>query len=66
MFLFLARVTYDARRELIWRVRDPEIADSIVQKILRTRDYPREFDYHMEEDRQWQKASWYLNNATAF
>jgi hypothetical protein len=64
--LFLARVTYDARRELIWRVRDPEIADSIVQKILRTRDYPREFDYHMEEDRQWQKASWYLNNATAF
>ena len=62
--LFLARVTHDARRELIWRVRDPEIADSIIQKILRIRDYPREFDYRMEEDQQWQKASWYLNNAT--
>jgi hypothetical protein len=58
--LFLARVTHDARRELIWRVRDPEIANSFVQKILRTRDYPREFDYRMEEDQQWQKASWYL------
>jgi hypothetical protein len=63
--LFLARVTHDARRELIWRIRDPEIANSIVQKILRTRDYPREFDYRMEEDQQWQKASWYLKNATA-
>jgi hypothetical protein len=62
--LFLARVTHDARRELIWRVCDPEIANSIVQKILPTRDYPREFDYRMEEDQQWQKASWYLNNAT--
>ena len=62
--LFLARVTHDARRELIWRVRDPEIANPIIQKILRTRDYPREFDYRMEEDQQWQKASWYLNDAT--
>jgi hypothetical protein len=63
--LFLARVTHDALRELIWRVRDPEIANAIVQKILRTRDYPREFDYRMEEDRQWQKASWYLDSASA-
>ncbi|SRR6266436_3873716 len=63
--LFLARVTHDGRRELIWRVHDPEITNSIIQKILRTRDYPREFEYRMEEDQQWQKASWYLNNATA-
>jgi Family of unknown function (DUF695) len=63
--LFLARITHDACRQLIWRVRDPEIADLIIHKILRTRDYPREFDYRMEEDQQWQKASWYLNNATA-
>jgi Family of unknown function (DUF695) len=63
--LFVARVTYDGRRELIWRVHDPEIANSILQKILCTRDYPRQFEYRMEEDQQWQKASWYLNNATA-
>lgn len=54
-----------ARRELIWRVRNPEIANSIIQKILCTRDYPREFDYRMDEDQQWRKASWYLNNATS-
>jgi hypothetical protein len=62
--LFLARVTHDARRELIWRVHDPEIANSIIQKILSTTDYPRELEYRMEEDQQWQKASWYLNNTT--
>jgi len=63
--LFLARVTHDGQRELIWRVRDPESANDIVQGILRTKDYPREFDYRMEEDTQWEKAAWYLNNATA-
>jgi len=62
---FLARVTHDARRELIWRVRDPEIANSILQKILQTKDHPRAIDYCMEDDPQWEKASWYLNNATA-
>lgn len=62
--LFLARVTHDGRRELIWRVRDPELTNSIVQKILRARDYPREFDYRVEEDQQWHKASWYLNCVT--
>jgi hypothetical protein len=63
--LFLARVTHDGLRELIWRVHDPEVANSIIQNIFRTKDHPRPIDYRMEEDREWQKASWYLNNATA-
>jgi hypothetical protein len=58
--LFVARVTHDGLRELIWRVRDPEIVNSVIEKILRAREYPRELDYRMEEDQQWQKASWYL------
>jgi hypothetical protein len=61
--LFLARVTHD---ELIWRIHEPEAANAIVQKILRTKDHPRAIDYRMEEDPQWQKASWFLSNATFF
>ena len=60
--MFLARVTHDGHRELIWRVRNPESANDIVQGILRAKDYPREFDYRMEEDPEWEKASWYLSN----
>jgi hypothetical protein len=63
--LFLSRVTHDGLRELIWRVHDPEIANSVIQNIFRTKDHPRAIDYRMEEDREWQKAPWYLNNATA-
>jgi hypothetical protein len=63
--VFLARVTHDARRELIWRIRDPEVANSILQDILQTKNHPRAINYRMEEDPEWQKASWYLSNATA-
>jgi Family of unknown function (DUF695) len=62
--LFLARVTHNADRELIWRVHDPEAPHSVIQNIIRARDHPREFDYRIEEDREWLKASWYLNNAS--
>jgi Family of unknown function (DUF695) len=61
--LFLARVTHDGLRELTWRIHEPEAANAVIQKILRTKDQPRPIDYRMEEDPQWQRASWCLNNA---
>jgi hypothetical protein len=63
--LFLARVTHDGLRELIWRIQEPEAANAVMQKVLRTGGHPRPIDYRMEEDPQWQKASWYLNNANS-
>lgn len=62
--LFLARVTHDARRELIWRIHDPKIANTILQDVLVTNDVLRPIDYRIEEDPGWEKASWYLDNAT--
>jgi hypothetical protein len=59
--LFLARVTHDAYREIIWRVHDPEAANSVLRGILQTKLYPREFEYRMNEDPRWERASWYLN-----
>ena len=63
--LFLARVTHDAHKELIWRVHDPEAANLVIQNIVRAKNHPREFDWRIEEDQRWRKASWYLNNAPA-
>lgn len=63
--VFLARVTYGGVRELMWRVHDPEAANSIIQEILRPNSCPRPVDYRMDEDREWQKAMWYLDSAAA-
>ena len=60
--LFLARVTHDGHREIIWRVRDPEIANAALREILLSKGYQREFEFRIEEDPTWQKALWYLNN----
>ena len=62
--LFLARVTHDALREIIWRVHDPEAANSVLREILKTKDYPREFEYRMDEDPGWEKTVWYLGKPT--
>jgi hypothetical protein len=61
--LFLARVTHNAYRELMWRVRLPDVANSMIQEIILGKNYPREFDYRIEEDPEWEKASWYLDGA---
>ena len=60
--LFLARVTHDARREIIWRVHEPEALHSVLKEILASKDYPREFDYRIESDPEWRKTEWYLTN----
>lgn len=59
--LFLARVTHDALREVIWRVRDPAVVNAYLQEVIRAGGYPRPFDYRMEEDREWGKVKWYLD-----
>ena len=59
--LFVARVTHDAHREIIWRVHEPEAANSVLSGILWTKDYPREFEYRMDEDPSWERTRWYLN-----
>jgi len=62
--LFVARVTHDAQREIIWRVHEPEAANSVLSGILRTKDYPREFEYRMDEDPGWEKTTWHLDKVT--
>ena len=60
--LFLARITWDKTRELIWRVHDPEIADKFLQKIISDNSSPRQFDYRMEQDDVWKLAEWHLTD----
>jgi len=59
--LFLVRETWNATRRLVWRVYDPEIAHQHLQYLVDHHRHPRPFDWHMEQDIEWEKAKWYLN-----
>ncbi|TWT51892.1 hypothetical protein KOR42_33660 [Thalassoglobus neptunius] len=61
--LFLARLTWNETRELIWRVHDPEAADGILQGIIEEHQFPRPFNYEMEHDPEWEKTKWHLKDA---
>lgn len=58
--LFLARLTHDARREIMWRVREPEALHFSLRELLTSKNYPREFDYRIESDPDWRRTEWYL------
>lgn len=48
-----ARVTCRGTRDLIYRVRDPVVADGVLQERL-SREAPiREWDFRMEQDAGW-------------
>jgi len=60
--LFLGRVTWNATRQLMWRVYEPEMVNQELQKIIEKNEHPREFDYRIEEDSEWAFAKWYLTD----
>lgn len=59
--LFLARITWNGTRELIYRVFDPEPADAILRGIIESKSHPRHFDYRIDQDPEWKLARWHLN-----
>ncbi|WP_444925617.1 DUF695 domain-containing protein [Microbulbifer sp. TRSA002] len=59
--LFLVRETWNGTRRYVWRVYNPDIAHEHLQFILEHKYYPRQFDYHMEQDMEWKQAKWYFD-----
>lgn len=60
--LFLARITWNKTRELIWRVYDPEVAHKYLQQIISDDSSPRQFDYRIDPDDKWKLAEWHLKD----
>ena len=58
--LFLARITWNETRELIWRVFDPKITDDFLTDLIKREDHPRNFDYSIDEDEDWKLTEWHL------
>jgi hypothetical protein len=59
--LFLGRITWNATRELIYRVYDPKPIDAELKRITTSKAYPREFDYRIAPDKEWKLAKWCLD-----
>jgi len=60
--LFLARITWNKTRELIWRVYNPEIVNDYLQQIISDKSYPRKFDYRIDPDNEWKLTQWHLSD----
>ena len=55
--LFLACITSNGTRQLLFYVHDPEITNSALQSLLRNRSWEREWSYRMENDSDWANAA---------
>ena len=60
--IFLARITWNETRELIWRIYEPARANDILQEIINQNSSPRPFDFRMDDDREWKLAEWHLSD----
>ncbi len=60
--LFLSREHCNGESHVIWRVYDAEKVEAVLQKIIESKQHPREFDYEMEYDENWKLAEWYLQD----
>lgn len=54
--LLLARITCRGARDLLYRVHDPKTADEALQQLISTNSQPREWEYHMKQDLDWDLA----------
>lgn len=60
--MFLARITWNGTRQLLYRVYDPEVANDYLTGIINKETQVREFDYRMEHDESWKFAKYYLSH----
>ncbi len=58
--LFVARVTHKGTCQMIWMLNNPEIAVDYMDGIISRNDQSRDFEYHIEQDADWNEISWFL------
>jgi hypothetical protein len=59
--LFLARITWNATRELVYRVCEPEPINRYLRDVIANDSPTRPFDYRIDHDPDWKLAEWHLN-----
>jgi hypothetical protein len=62
---FLASITWNGTRQLLYRVRDPEAANAVLRGVVDDPAAPRAMEYRMNEDVAWEQADIYLDAVRA-
>ena len=60
--LFLAPITWRETRQILYRVYDPELANSFLMEWVESDSAVRPLSFKMESDADWTLANWYLQN----
>ena len=60
--LFFARITWNSTLQIIWKVFNPEQVNNFLNDLIEYKNYPRYFDYRIEEDENWEITKWYTDN----
>jgi hypothetical protein len=55
--MILATSAWDATREVMFQVYDPEIAHAALQTLLHGKGWPRRWNYRMDDDPDWSNAA---------
>jgi hypothetical protein len=59
--IFLARETWNGRRQLVYRVNDPDVAAQALQALIDRGQQRREWEFRMEADVEWADANPYFS-----
>ncbi|MBC8024530.1 MAG: DUF695 domain-containing protein [Steroidobacteraceae bacterium] len=54
--VFLARISWDGKRELKYRVHGPEVAFEALKELSSGREQLREWEFRMKDDPEWDLA----------
>ena len=55
--LFLARIGTEGRCSLVWQIRAPGPAETLLQRIAEKGSCPCTFDFRLQEDAAWENAA---------
>ena len=58
---FLARITWNNTRRLLFRVSDPEPVNAALQRLISEKREAREWEYRMWEDPEWNEGKWFVS-----
>lgn len=59
--VFMGRVTGDGHSQFMWYVNNPELADNYLQNLIKSKEYPLQFNYEMALDKEWKEAHFWLD-----
>jgi hypothetical protein len=60
--LFVARVTHKGTCQMIWMLHNAQTAVEYLDKIIAEGNEARCFEYHIEEDPEWECIEWFLQD----